>query len=101
MNEQFEREIADILESVKKLLIRKHNNYGDMNLYKHGHIGILIRLSDKLARLERLIENPSAIEGEACLISEIEKAIKDTYMDMAGYAVQGVRMLEERRKESD
>jgi len=76
--EEITNEIADMLE-------KKNNDYGDSNLTKYGMFGIIVRLSDKLARLENL-QNKNA---------EVDESVEDTLKDIAGYAINAIRLKRE------
>ena len=80
-------DLAKAVEEVKDLLIAKNKSYGDNNLRKFGRFGILVRVSDKIERLKNLLENKVSTT-----LTETEK---DTWMDIAGYAIQAVRFINE------
>lgn len=75
-------------ESVLDLLIRKNQSYGDDNLRKFKRFGILVRVSDKVERLRHLLETRKDT------VSESEE---DTWRDIAGYALQALRFIEEEK----
>ena len=77
--------IRDVTAEVMQLLLEKNRKYGDNNLCKHGHLGIIVRLSDKLSRLENL-------RG-----TEHEEAIEDVYKDIAGYGILGLKLMRENK----
>ncbi|MFA5658908.1 MAG: hypothetical protein WC900_06450 [Oscillospiraceae bacterium] len=77
--------IQDATADVMQLLLEKNRKYGDNNLTRHGHMGIIVRLSDKLSRLENL-------QG-----TEHEEAIEDVYKDIAGYGILGLKLMKEGR----
>jgi hypothetical protein len=65
-------------DTLLKLLSDKQHDYGYDNILSFGHAGIVIRCSDKAARLvnlKRRAETPSA------------EPLVDTYYDLCGYAV--------------
>lgn len=64
------------------LLAAKHHDYGTKNLEGFGELGIIVRCSDKLARLESLLNAPSAVK----------ESLEDTWFDLAGYAIQAILM---------
>lgn len=76
-----EKEIIDITEEVRNLLIAKHHDYGTKNLDEFGSFGILVRVSDKVNRLKNLMKNKA----------EVKETLEDTWKDIAGYAIQAVR----------
>lgn len=65
---------------LRTLLLTKHNDYGTENLDKHGLYGIIVRMDDKLARLNNLQKSEAMVD----------ESIEDTLMDIAGYAIQGI-----------
>ncbi len=68
---------AELIET----LVRKQRDYGHHNIAKFGRDGLLIRVHDKVARLENLVGNGSDAQNEP---------IKDTVLDIAGYSVIGI-----------
>jgi hypothetical protein len=74
------REFSDMTD----LLLRKRQSYGTRNLTRHGTIGILVRMSDKIDRLENM-----ASRGELSDAGDGEGAI-DAWRDIIGYGVLGL-----------
>lgn len=60
------------------LLVRKQRDYGHENILAFGHVGIAIRMCDKLARLDSLLTSGATPSNESLV---------DTWMDLVGYAV--------------
>jgi hypothetical protein len=81
--DETEKEIAAIIDGLKDLLIRKHRDYGTRNLDEFGSYGILIRVSDKRQRLMNLMKKDTT--------PEVNESLEDTWLDIAGYAIQAVR----------
>jgi hypothetical protein len=75
----------DIASEIADMLIKKNADYGDKNLTKYGMAGIIVRLSDKLARLENL-------QGKK---GHIDETTEDTLKDIAGYAINALRLKRE------
>lgn len=82
----YEEKLERVLQSLRILLSKKHSDYGNDNLKKHGMFGIIVRMSDKLARLENL-------NGKQGMV---EESIKDTLLDLAGYAIQAIVLFYEK-----
>lgn len=84
------KELSDykvICDELAELLERKNADYGDSvakNYAKFGELSMLIRLSDKMERLEKFAKNPSDIQIT-------NESITDVYMDIAGYAINAIR----------
>ena len=86
--------IHDATAEVMQLLLEKNRKYGDNNLTKFGHTGILVRLHDKLARLENL-KNAGADSAQE--YDDIRESIEDVYKDIAGYGIIGLKLMREGR----
>jgi hypothetical protein len=65
-------------EKCADLLVRKQHDYGHDNINAFGHIGIAVRLSDKIARLLNLKDRVPAVGDESA---------SDTLEDIVGYCV--------------
>ncbi len=68
-----------------KLLVDKQADYGPTNIAAFGLPGLVVRLTDKLARLQTLVWSDREPECES---------VADTLVDMANYALIG-RMVQE------
>jgi hypothetical protein len=76
--------VGAALCEVESTLIQKHHDYGEDNLRDFGELGVLVRVSDKVARLKNLIDKQAEVADE-------NRA--DTWRDVAGYAIQALIML--------
>ena len=81
----FEEKVDREMLMVRRLLLAKDRDYGSANLDKHGIVGITIRMSDKLARLENVMMK------KECAVPE---KVEDTLRDLIGYAIQYLIRLE-------
>ncbi len=84
MPRSFEQESALVLQEAHDLLIHKHKAYGARNIQTHGIPGVLVRISDKLARLEHAYE-PG--------FGHTTGSADDNWLDLLNYALIGL-MLE-------
>jgi hypothetical protein len=66
---------------VTATLIRKQKDYGPENIRRFGRQGILVRMHDKVARLENLISTGRVPSNES---------VEDTYLDIVGYSAIGI-----------
>lgn len=66
---------------IKTTLVRKQKDYGPRNIEKFGINGIVIRIYDKIARLENLLNKNSFAENEP---------LQDTLLDIVGYSIIAV-----------
>jgi len=64
-------------------LISKQRDYGHQNIAKYGREGLIIRVHDKIARLENLTKNEVMRDAQ-------NEPISDTILDIAGYSVIGM-----------
>lgn len=75
----YEEKLDLVLYRIKVMLMAKHHDYGENNLKKHGLFGILVRLSDKMSRLDHIEAG-----------SMVNETKEDTWKDIAGYAIQAL-----------
>jgi hypothetical protein len=69
------------LVQVHQTLVRKQKDYGPENIRRFGRKGLLIRLHDKVARLENLDGGGRDPENESVI---------DTFLDIIGYCAIGI-----------
>lgn len=74
-----------IVSSVHSVLVRKQHDYGHDNISRFGRTGLIVRMHDKIARLENLFS-----KGKS---SPKNESIIDNIVDVIGYATIGI-MLE-------
>lgn len=78
-----ELERAKELDRILRLITSKQHDYGHDNINRFGVDGILVRLSDKCARLLNLMGRPNPSN----------EAVADTYDDIVGYCVIAIMLL--------
>jgi hypothetical protein len=66
---------------VHQTLVRKQKDYGPENIRRFGRKGLMIRLHDKVARLENLDGGGRGPENESVI---------DTFLDIVGYCAIGI-----------
>ena len=79
--------LVDTTTAISHMLIRKHINYGPNNLKRFGLDGIIIRMTDKIERLINLAYHKPTEQIDV-------NAVKRELMDLAGYSIQGILLLE-------
>lgn len=87
-----EEKFAILADEISDLYCRKNADYGDsfgLNFDKYGIVSALIRLSDKMNRIERLI-----LGGKQEVNDE---SVRDTLKDLASYALMTIIELDERK----
>ena len=78
----FERDVRNTLTELGDLLIKKHEAYGPKNISQAPggpENGLRVRMWDKMARLNHIIENPG--------VDVNDESIEDTLKDLANYCI--------------
>jgi hypothetical protein len=81
----------DILSELRIIMVRKHQDYGPFNIANApggAMNGLLVRMHDKMARLENLYYKKQDTPNY--------ESIEDTFIDIANYAIIG--LLVQRRQ---
>ncbi len=65
-------------DDMAELLASKQHDYGHRNITAFGLVGVAVRMSDKIARLENLVQRDD---------DAVNEPLTDTYKDIVGYAV--------------
>ena len=84
---KFELDLWETSDELVNLLVSKHRDYGPKNISQSpgGPInGLRVRMWDKLARINNLIETSSDAENEP---------LEDSFKDLANYALIGLMVL--------
>lgn len=79
--------LSNTINELSELLLSKHRDYGPKNisLAPGGAInGLRVRMHDKLARINNLVDSGAAPEHES---------LEDSFKDMANYAIIGLLVL--------
>jgi len=87
---QFDLDVWEISDGLVNLLLSKHRDYGPKNisLSPGGPLnGLRVRMWDKLARINNLIETSADPKHES---------LEDSFKDMANYAIIGLLVLQEK-----
>jgi hypothetical protein len=85
---EFNNDVADVTSGLFDLLISKHKDYGPKNISQSpgGPLnGLRVRMWDKLARINNLVESGAKPENES---------LEDSFKDMANYAIIGLLVLQ-------
>jgi hypothetical protein len=83
----FEHDVATTFQELIDLLLSKHKDYGPKNISDSpgGAInGLRVRMHDKLARINNLVDSGNNPEHES---------LEDSFKDMANYAIIGLLVL--------
>ena len=87
---QFLRDVLKVYDENRSLLLKKHEDYGPDNISKApgGPLnGLRVRIWDKIARINHLIDNGATPENES---------LEDSFRDLANYASIAVLVLQKK-----
>jgi len=80
-------DLSNLSRELHELLVSKHKDYGPKNISQApgGAInGLRVRMHDKLARINNLVDSGAPPEHES---------LEDSFKDMANYAIIGLLVL--------
>jgi hypothetical protein len=80
-------QLERIQNECRDVFSRKNKDYGDA-FAKHGTIGVLVRISDKMSRFTN-------ISKKGLQISVSDETLKDTLMDLHNYAAMAIMCMED------
>lgn len=83
----FEYDVLDIADELTSLLLKKQKDYGPKNISQSpgGALnGLRIRMHDKIARINHLIDSGNTPENES---------LEDSYKDLANYSIIALMVL--------
>lgn len=86
----FEEDVHDVFDEASELLISKHNDYGPRNISDSpgGPLnGLRVRMHDKLARINNLVDSGAEPENES---------LQDSFIDCLNYAAIGLLVLRDK-----
>ncbi len=81
------KQLEIIQEECKKVFEKKNKDYGDA-FAKHGTVGVLVRIADKMSRFTN-------ISKKSLNISVSDETLKDTLMDLHNYAAMAIMCMED------
>jgi hypothetical protein len=88
ISKEFAQGVAQTYAEAQELLIRKHKDYGPKNISQSpgGPLnGLRVRMHDKMARINNLIDSGATPENES---------LRDSFIDMANYALIALLVLD-------
>lgn len=86
--EEFSKLVQEYFDLNAALLIRKHRDYGPKNIAQSpgGALnGLRVRIHDKLARINNLVDSGKDPENES---------LRDSFIDLANYAMIALMVLD-------
>ncbi len=85
--DNFDLDVLSIADELASLLLKKHKDYGPKNI-SHSPGGALnglrVRMHDKIARINHLIDSGSSPENES---------LEDSFKDLANYSIIAMMVL--------
>lgn len=88
LSKEFTQSVAKTYKEAEDLLLRKHKDYGPKNISGSpgGPLnGLRVRMHDKLARINNLIDSGATPENES---------LRDSFIDMANYALIAMLVID-------
>lgn len=85
-------QFKDIVKGMIATYVRKNHDYGnsfDKSLDKFGLVASVVRIGDKMNRIESLVQKEAMVQDES---------IRDTLLDMANYAIMTVMWVDNQKK---
>jgi hypothetical protein len=86
---QFAADMWEVFDSAGNLLLSKHKDYGPTNISRSpgGPLnGLRVRMWDKIARLNHLIDNGATPEHES---------LRDSFIDLLNYSAIALMVIDE------
>ena len=80
------KQLEDIHHESLELFKKKNKDYGDA-FAEYGVIGVLVRMGDKIKRLQNIEKNQITLVND--------EKMKDTLIDLHNYAAMAIMLLDE------
>jgi hypothetical protein len=88
VDDGFISDMWSVMDRAGNLLISKHHDYGPLNIARSpgGPInGLRVRMWDKIARINHLVDNNSTPQNES---------LRDSFMDLLNYSAIAIMVLD-------
>lgn len=79
-------QLENVQSEAMALFVRKNADYGDA-FANYGPIGVLVRMGDKLARLQSVTKNGISLVND--------EKVRDTLIDLHNYSAMAIMLLDE------
>lgn len=89
------QKMHDAHKELQEIFVKKNTDYGNSfeeSLKKHGLIAAIVRMEDKMSRLNTLSKQEALVTDESLI---------DTLKDLSNYALMSAVWLEQTKKEAD
>jgi hypothetical protein len=81
------KQLEDIQQEARELFKNKNADYGDA-FANYGPIGVLVRMGDKISRLQSIDKKKIALVND--------EKIRDTLIDLHNYSAMAIMLLDEK-----
>ena len=88
--DDFTSDVWNILDSAGNLLLRKHKDYGPQNISRSpgGPLnGLRVRMWDKIARINNLIDSGAKPSNES---------LRDSFIDLLNYSAIAIMVIDKK-----
>ena len=85
-------QLADIQKEALELFAKKNADYGDA-FANYGTIGVLVRMGDKISRLQSITKRGISLVND--------EALRDTLIDLHNYSAMAVMLLDEQTENAN
>lgn len=82
-------QLAKIQNESKDLFTKKNKDYGDA-FAEYGTVGVLVRLGDKIKRLQNITRTSVQLVDD--------ESLRDTLIDLHNYSAMAVMLLDENKE---
>ena len=92
--DMFSFNLVEVIDEIEDIIMKKQKDYGSAAIMKspYGPLrDILVRMHDKMSRAVNLEKKISLIGGEPK-----NESLRDTFIDIAGYSILAILVLDER-----
>ena len=86
MSENYTTKFRNVQDEGFELFKKKNADYGDA-FAKYGAVGVLVRMGDKIARLQTITNNSITMVND--------EKMRDTLLDLHNYAAMAAFLLED------
>ena len=80
------KQLDSIQKEAKELFVKKNKDYGDA-FADYGSIGVLVRIGDKIRRMQNITSNGIQMVND--------EALRDTLIDLHNYSAMAVLLMDE------
>jgi hypothetical protein len=85
------KEYDKVQSEGRELFIRKNKTYGD-SFARYGPIGVLVRIGDKISRLQQ-IDNTG-------INMVYDESLRDTLIDLHNYSAMAIMLLDKKKNDT-